>query len=258
MIQCPVCLNGSFGQFTILKDRLIAEWELIPFEVDYINKQQGFHCDACFCNLRSMTLASAIMKEYNYKGSFKMFPYSRIGKRLKLLEVNEAGGLHSTLALFKNYTLAKYPAVDLQCLPYSRDSFDLIVHSDTLEHVENSFSGLKECYRVLKPGGKLFYTIPIIYGRLTRSRGLLTDSYHGSQGEEQGSDYIVRTEYGADFWVEVVKAGFTKITLTSLNDLSSIAICTEKELNSLIRRGLYDSSLVFYERIKRKILQILK
>ena len=42
-MKCPVCSNETFNQIDILKQRLIDEWELSLFEVDYINKQQGFN-----------------------------------------------------------------------------------------------------------------------------------------------------------------------------------------------------------------------
>ncbi len=228
-MKCPVCLNENFSQSDVLKERLIEEWELSSDEVTYINRQQGLCCTSCGCNLRSMTLAASIMKQYEYEGAFKDFYRSKVGKKLRLLEINDACNLHSLLSKFKKYTFAAYPHVDIQYMPYSNESFDVIVHSDTLEHVPNSLLGLKECFRTLKKGGKLFYTIPIIYGRLTKKRDGLSNSYHGNQDESQGEDYKVWTEYGADFWVELINAGFKNITINTLEDLSSIAIYASKD-----------------------------
>lgn len=231
-MRCPICYCENFSQTIVLKDRLIKEWDLSSSEVDYINKQQGFHCTQCYCNLRSMTLADAIMKHYSFRGTFKQFSTSRIAGNLKVLEINEAGGLHSFLNRFKNLTFLEYPEIDMQNMPYEDGKFDLVVHSDTLEHVENTQLALRECYRILKKNGSLFYTIPIIFGRLTKRRDNLSNSYHGVQDETQGEDLKVITEYGADFWVEIINNGFKKVTLSTLFDTSSFAICaTKSEVN---------------------------
>ena len=45
-------------------------------------------------------------------------------------------------------------------MPYPNDSFDAIILSEILEHIDDDFRGLKEAYRVLKPGGVLVVTVP--------------------------------------------------------------------------------------------------
>jgi len=62
---------------------------------------------------------------------------------------------------------------------YSDRSYDLVVHSDTLEHVPQPVVGLAECYRVLGPGGFCVFTVPAILDRMTRSREGLPPSHHG-------------------------------------------------------------------------------
>jgi SAM-dependent methyltransferase len=257
-MKCPICSQEKFEKTIVLKQRLIDEWELSSDEVDYVNKQQGYFCANCFCNLRSMTLADNIMKKYSFSGQFRQFSYSKFGTRLKILEINEAGGLHPFLMRFRKYVFAEYPKVDIQKLPYIDNFFDLIVHSDTLEHVENSLLALQECYRVLNNGGILFYTIPIIYKRMTRSRDNLCNSYHGSQDEAQGDDYKVYREYGADFWVEIINAGFTDISIGTLGDLSSIAICAKKEEIKKYKQNNFLSVMHLYSRVIRKINKYFK
>lgn len=45
-------------------------------------------------------------------------------------------------------------------LPYKTNSFDLVVSSFTLEHVQNLEKVLKESVRVLKPNGYLYFAVP--------------------------------------------------------------------------------------------------
>jgi SAM-dependent methyltransferase len=111
----------------------------------------------------------------------------------------------------------------MQRMSFADSSIDVIIHSDTLEHVPDSKAALKESLRVLKPGGHLFYTVPIVIGRLTRTRHGLPRSYHGRPGVNR-DDCIVQTEYGADFWCEIFEAGFRELRLTSLIFPASVAI----------------------------------
>ncbi len=47
----------------------------------------------------------------------------------------------------------------LEQLPFAGSSFDVVICSDVLEHVQNPIKSLEEINRVLKPGGKLLLTI---------------------------------------------------------------------------------------------------
>jgi SAM-dependent methyltransferase len=46
-------------------------------------------------------------------------------------------------------------------LPYADDSFDIVVASHVLEHVDKPETGIKELHRVLKPGGMIVVGVPI-------------------------------------------------------------------------------------------------
>lgn len=49
---------------------------------------------------------------------------------------------------------------DITRLPFEDSCFDKIFSTEVLEHLTDDSSGLKEIYRVLKPGGKLIVTVP--------------------------------------------------------------------------------------------------
>ncbi len=257
-MNCPVCSNDKFEQSIVIKQRLIDEWELNPEEVDYINKQQGLYCTKCLSNLRSMTLAHSIMQYFSLKGNFQQINYSRLSREKKILEINEAGNIHSILNHFKKYIFAEYPDIDIQKLLYKDETFDIVVHSDTLEHIYDSTQALRECYRVLKNDGVLFYTIPIVTNRLTKRRDGLSKSFHGSQDEDQGDDYIVWTEYGANFWVEIIDAGFTEITLYTLGDTSSLSISAKKVANKNYLPITFLSNRFQLKRIRKYLRKKLK
>lgn len=50
--------------------------------------------------------------------------------------------------------------VNIYQMPYPDNSFDAVILSEVLEHIDNDSKALKEAYRVLKPGGVLAVTVP--------------------------------------------------------------------------------------------------
>lgn len=220
---CPICGGHEFSYREVLWQELVSDWQLSPSEANYINRQQGLSCVKCRNNLRSMALADAILCSYNYAGTLEMFVTSDFAKTIKVLEINEAGGLSSVLEKLPNHQLVRYPEYDMTNLSFKSASFDLVLHSDTLEHVPNPVAGLSECRRVLVKKGRCIFTVPIIIGRLTRSRAGLKNSYHGAPNQF-GGDYIVHTEFGADMWKFAIEAGFTSTRIHCLEYPSALAV----------------------------------
>jgi len=156
-------------------------------------------------------------------GTLEQFVCSDIGESIHVLEINEAGGLTPVLAKLPHHQLVHYPEFDMTNLSLESSSFDLVLHSDSLEHVPDPVAGLAECRRVLKPTGRCLFTVPVIVGRLGRSRAGMKKSYHGFP-DEVGHDYIVYTEFGADVWTVPLKAGFGNVRIHSYEYPSALAI----------------------------------
>lgn len=206
--RCVVCGGDDLRDVDVLSPALIAEWELAPAEIAYVNRQQGRHCGGCRSTLRCMALAAAILRFRGAAGTFAEFVRTDGARGLRILEINEAGGVSAFLAQLPGRVFAAFPQVDMQALPYADQAFDLVVHSDTLEHVPDPLRGLAECRRVLRDGGACIFTVPAIAGRLTRSRAGLPPSYHGTPADGEG--YLVHTEFGADAWRWPLAAGFSE------------------------------------------------
>lgn len=229
LTRCPACGSDRFHHQKVLWPELIAEWQLAPAEVEYIDQQQGLSCLDCGNNLRAMTLAAAISRAFEHAGTLRELCHSDARFRaLSLLEINSAGELTPIFKTLPHHALVAFPEFDLQQMNLPDDSVDLIVHSDTLEHIPDPRQALRECRRVLKRGGHLFYTVPVVVGRLTRSRSGLPPSYHGTRAAGAVDGYRVQTEYGADVWCEVFAAGFQNVSLTSLIFPASVAIHATK------------------------------
>ncbi len=72
--------------------------------------------------------------------------------------VQEARGAHPAPNL-------KFAVQDAQALTYPSETFDLVVTSNTLEHLPDDEMALKEFARVTKPGGRLLVEVPILRRR---------------------------------------------------------------------------------------------
>lgn len=214
-MQCSVCGGSEFIETAVLWEVLINEWQLSREEVAYIDRQQGQCCKQCNSNLRSIALANAIRAFLGTQSLFRDLASSQLTVDISILEINEAGNLTSWLKQFGHYTYGAYPELDMRNMPFAPDSFDLIVHSDTLEHIYHPIDALAECRRVLKINGALCFTVPIIIGRMSRDRSGLPRSFHGNH-ETAKDDFVVQTEFGADAWTYPLKAGFTDISIHSV------------------------------------------
>ena len=143
---------------------LAEEWRLSPEEWRLVDEQQGGHCRRCGTNLRSQALAAAMMKVTGFQGLFLQYGEWMAARGLQVLEINLAAEDHLHPLARRpadhvlrerarpGHRLATYPDVDMMAMPYAGGSFDLVIHSDTLEHVRHPVRALAECRRVLKPG----------------------------------------------------------------------------------------------------------
>ena len=65
-----------------------------------------------------------------------------------------------------------------QPLPYNNEQFDAIVAVEVVEHLESQLTLFGEIHRLLKPGGKFFFTTPNIASLKSRLSYLLTGYFY--------------------------------------------------------------------------------
>lgn len=222
-LPCRVCGGRHFIHHDVLWPDLVTQWGLSVWETQYINVQQGTSCTTCGANVRSIALADAILRHACDASTLTEWAAGDSAQSYGVLEVNEAGSLTSVLRKLAGHRLIRYPEYDMMALPFKNGSFDLVVHSDTLEHVPDPVQALRECRRILRRGGACIFTVPVVLGRLTRSRKGLPVSLHGRQ---DGSDLsmTVHTEFGADVWCKVLDSGFDDCRVVSYRYPAGIAL----------------------------------
>jgi len=244
-LTCAVCGCEQYHDIKVLWKELISEWELSPEEIIYINRQQGTLCDKCNGSLRINALAISICEHLRSSKILKDISYNSKYKHLKILDINGSSSVSEVLSIMPNYIRADYPDVDMQKIPYDDNSFDLIIHSDTLEHIPDPVLALAECLRVINEQGAVCFTIPIVVGRLSKSREGLPKSFHGTP-DINSDDFVVQTEFGADFWTYAFRAGATSVILNSAEYPSAQAIRIQKKHTALPSKGSFLRMLGFH------------
>lgn len=228
-VNCSICGGTAFKEQRVLWEELVAEWQLSERERDYIDRQQGCACISCGANLRIVALGEAIRAMIGTLLPLRNAVASGLISHLRILDCNGAVGISDVLSVLPNYRRADYPNYDMRQLPFRSGSFDLIIHSDTLEHIEHPVVALQECRRLLAPTGRLCFTVPIVFGRLTRNRAGLPPSYHGDPAVDRNA-FLVHSEFGADAWTLIHEAGFSNLMLNEVDFPSAIAISAWNEV----------------------------
>lgn len=216
---CRVCgARSRRGRPWKLAQELVDGWQIDARWTRMIERREGLGCNVCGSVSRFRYLARVIMEELGAPdpgcGSFSDYADSAHFKQLRVAEVNGCGALHAYLSLNPELAYSEYgsedpavPSEDLARLSYSDSEFDLVLTSDTLEHVPDLPGALEEIERVLKPGGRHIFTVPVVWdGRKTRQRAVVEGdrivhryppSYHG-EWSAQSPDRLVFHEFGDD------------------------------------------------------------
>jgi SAM-dependent methyltransferase len=119
---------------------------------------------------------------------------------------------------------------DLENLTFEKESFDLIVTQDVMEHVLDPGRAFAEIARTLKPKGAHIFTVPLVNGRgpsLTRARRsvngmtvhLCPPEYHDNFSSiAQGS--LVCTDWGYDICEAIFRESGLYTTIVYIDDIS--------------------------------------
>jgi hypothetical protein len=233
---CSVC--GRFRPMLyrrrVIPPRLVELWGLSPRLAVALARKESSDCASCGAKLRARRLAQVILQLYPVgthsapARSLAEWTRSPQARQLRVAEINRIEGVHDQLLGLPGLRSSDYQpetnsgaivrgvrSEDLTRLSYPDGSFDLVLTSETLEHVPDLAAALREIHRVLGPRGRHICTVPLLPGvEQTFSRAVARpDGTHGGfaprichPGGDHG--YPVFTEFGADFPDIVAAAGF--------------------------------------------------
>lgn len=181
-------------------------------------------CSTCGASIRASDVAGVILKEYGAKYA----SLEEAGDNLPITTILNAatsGYIHEYLKFYPEYISGEYLngvksgqykegilCIDLQNIPLRDNSVDLVVSEDVFEHVEDYEEAFREVYRVLKPGGRHIFTVPIHENRATKSRiGNDKEVFHGDPIRSKGC--FVCTDFGNDIQELLRKHGFNSTVI---------------------------------------------
>lgn len=239
-VACGTDTTFAFNSWTV-PDDLDAFWA--DPSVSRANaRRESMFCRVCCSNLRVRRIVEVCVGLYGPPGcgSFAELIEDPAFRELDVAEINTIGSLGSLHALLRRLPRLMFSEYrgpehlgeiidgsrneDMCRLTYPDAAFDLVLSSDTLEHVPDFRTALAETRRVLRPGGRHVFTVPIIWTRaVTEARARIGDDggivhlmpalYHGRGGGAYryipvGVDMLAFTEFGRDIVDYVREAGF--------------------------------------------------
>lgn len=155
-----------------------------------------------------------------------------------------------------DFKYGKCRKVDLNGkMPYGENSFDHMVCSEVLEHVENPHNLLREANRVLKKGGCLVISTPNIANVFSRAKFLLTGKFFCFSDEERRLGHL-----NPIAWWELEEAlqkhGFMVEKISS-NAHLMLSGC-DSPSSSMKRSAARLMYLILYPFIRPKNIELLK
>jgi SAM-dependent methyltransferase len=226
--RCAVCgRHARTRRVQVMWPELGEEWDLTPELYDQMSERDGVVCGLCGSTWRVRQLAETLLGDLSKRGvsAESIAEAARTAELadLQVAEINAVSGLHPALAPLPGLRYSEYsstdpkvPCEDLMRLSYPDRSFDYVLTSDTLEHVPDFDRAMAEIRRILKPGGKHIFNIPVIWNRPTRQRAEMIDgklkhslppSYHAGP-QPNRDDYLVFSEFGGDVVERIERARF--------------------------------------------------
>lgn len=198
---CSVC--GAVTRFVrnswVLPRELARVWP--PEFVD----RESLFCSRCGSSRRVRRIADVLVGAYAERAACVAELVEEPSFRsLRVAELNSIGRMHPFLAALPGLTYAEYPEEDVTALSFPDASFDLVLTSDTMEHVADPIAGFREIRRVLRPGGRHVFTVPVDPRRAaTSSREGLEPQHHGRGGGPfalvtRRADMLAYTDFGTD------------------------------------------------------------
>jgi SAM-dependent methyltransferase len=138
--------------------------------------REGYICAHCKALLRYQGQAVAILRDYARHGATSIAELVKEPEfaALDLFEPGELGPFREYFAVMPGYVMTSYwldvdpgdvrdgvRCENLMALTFADQSFDVVITSDIFEHVRKPSIGFAEVHRVLRPGGRHIFSIPV-------------------------------------------------------------------------------------------------
>ena len=231
-LSCGAVCRMYFNPWVINR-RTLSTWGNAITSFEYLLRESRF-CRVCGAPYRVRRISEILMlnlckKKHTYLNQCILSGELNNYSILQLNEIGGAGSLQETLGKLPNVVTTIYDPrygfgdlidgksnQDMTNLTFETNSFDIVLHSEVLEHVVDFKQAHSEAVRVLKPNGKLIFTIPVqLHNKETFSRIQLDASrnvlfvlpkiWHGWAGGPfallpRRDDYLEMHTFGEDIF----------------------------------------------------------
>jgi SAM-dependent methyltransferase len=254
--SCAVCgrLRPMLYRRRVIPRRLEELWGITPKLAEAFARKESCDCSYCGATLRARRLAHVLLALYAVgdppapaRSLARWVEATKI-QSLRIAEINRIEALHEQLRCLPCFSSSDYhhgakpgsivggvQSEDLTALTYADASFDVVLTSETLEHVAHLDIALREIRRVLAPGGLHIFTIPQlpqISHTFTRSivqpDGSIADRVPRICHPGGDLGYPVFTEFGSDLRELFERAGFEFQVFFGPNrddDVAQVYVC---------------------------------
>lgn len=201
-----------------------------PFIVDYqsaemeegrktLNWRERLVCPNCGCNSRQRFIIHKIFDSYISGMNIVMYECkTNVFKKVQR-EIPEVKGFEYPGESYMNRKIVKeIPCEDIYNLSFADEEIDFLIANDVFETAYNYRQAFQEAYRVLKPGGKLLFTVPFDGNSDTITRraehsehGLvyIQDKWYHKNPIEGAKPLLVYQIFGWDILKDLKECGFS-------------------------------------------------
>ena len=213
---CYVC--GCFSDFSVNHSHSNNDNGLNP------NWRESLRCSHCGLNNRKRAALHIFLKECSPSFESKIYLTEQVSPIYKYLTKKFPSTYGS------EYLGDKIPYgtktdkgifnESLTSLTYEDNDLDFVLSFDVLEHVPDYIKAFEECFRVLKPKGKLFFSVPFLMNsQLNIIRAKVDDEgnithikpaqYHGDPVNKKG--ILCFQDFGWQMLDQMRKIGFINV-----------------------------------------------
>lgn len=207
---CQVCGRAS---------RLDGDWLFSDGRV--VNFRERLVCPGCELNNRQRFMATVVRRTLGERsGPTAVYLYEQVTPFFawaeRELDAEVVGSEYLGHDVEGGATIEGIRHEDALALSFDDATFDVLISNDVFEHVPDIDRSLAECARVLKPGGRMLFSIPFHAGSDGTARRaelrdgdvveLLPAQYHGNPISSGGS--LVFYDHGWDVLDRCRAAGF--------------------------------------------------
>lgn len=163
--KCACCnTKGLYLPLPSEYEQMQRKYGMSQFGIDETLNKDEYLCPTCLASDRDRMIVSFLKKEELQKASedFRILQIAPAVSISKWIEINCPQVKYETTDLFMDGVTFKS---DIQNMENIQDAtYDLIICSHVLEHVQNDKKALREIKRVLKQDGKCVFLVPTILG----------------------------------------------------------------------------------------------